>query len=819
MAEINKATLTEADIISKYLLPAIKAAGWDDLTQIRQEVKLRDGKVVVRGQMAARKKVKSADIVLYHKMGLPLAVIEAKANKHEIGKGMQQGLDYARMLDVPFVFASNGDGFIFHDKTNGQQLETEVSLVDFPTPDQLWDKFCSWKGYTSAQLPMISQDYYSDGSDKSPRYYQLQAINKTIEAISAGEDRVLLVMATGTGKTYTAFQIIWRLWKAKAKKRILFLADRNILVDQTKQNDFQPFGSAMTKVTGRTVDPAFEIHLALYQALTGPEEAQKAFKQVSPDFFDLIIIDECHRGSAAEDSAWREILEYFSSATQIGLTATPKETETVSSTDYFGDPVYTYSLKEGIEDGFLAPYKVVRVDIDVDLQGWRPTKGQLDKQGNEIVDRIYNQKDFDRTLVIDERTQLVAETITNYLKKTDPMAKTIVFCNDIDHADRMRRALVNLNPEQMAKDERYVMKITGDDDLGKAQLDNFINPKKPYPVIATTSELMSTGVDAKTCKLVVLDQTINSLTKFKQIIGRGTRIDDKYGKLWFTILDFKKATEQFADPRFDGDPVRVIVTKPEAINDPDDGLSDIIDGVDPLPADEGGDGSEPGAVGNTGEGEGTYTTGSTGGGHGGPFDPTGDPQSEVRKFFVNGVPVSIIAERVQYYDADGKLVTESFKDYTRKTLLKECATLDDFTRRWQAAERKQAIMDELAQAGVLWEVLSAEVGQELDPFDLICHVVYDQPPLTRRERADNVKKRNYFTKYNETAQQVLTNLLDKYADQGVAEIETKDALKVAPFTELGRPLELAKKGFGGPQQFEQAITELEQEIYSEQQRA
>lgn len=819
MAEINKAALTEADIISKYLLPAIKDAGWDDLTQIRQEVKLRDGKVVVRGQMAARKKVKSADIVLYHKMGLPLAVIEAKANKHEIGKGMQQGLDYARLLDVPFIFASNGDGFIFHDKTNSQQLESEISLVDFPTPAQLWDKFCTWKEYTPAQLPMISQDYYSDGSDKSPRYYQLQAVNKTIEAISAGEDRVLLVMATGTGKTYTAFQIIWRLWKAKAKKRILFLADRNILVDQTKQNDFQPFGSAMTKVAGRTVDPAFEIHLALYQALTGPEEAQKAYKQVSPDFFDLIIIDECHRGSAAEDSAWREILEYFSSATQIGLTATPKETETVSSTDYFGEPVYTYSLKEGIEDGFLAPYKVVRVDIDVDLQGWRPIKGQLDKQGNEIVDRIYNQKDFDRTLVIDERTQLVAETITNYLKKTDPMAKTIVFCNDIDHADRMRRALVNLNPEQVAKDDRYVMKITGDDDLGKAQLDNFINPKRAYPVIATTSELMSTGVDAKTCKLVVLDQNIQSMTKFKQIIGRGTRIDDKYGKLWFTILDFKKATELFADTRFDGDPVRVMVTKPEAINDPDDDLGDIIDGADPLPVDEGEDGSEPGTAGDTGEGDGTYTTGSSSGGQGGPFDPGSDPQSEVRKYYVNGVPVGVIAERVQYYDADGKLVTESFKDYTRKTLLKECATLDAFTRRWQAAERKQVIMDELAQAGVLWGVLQEEVGKELDPFDLICHVVYDQPPLTRRERADNVKKRNYFTKYNETAQQVLTNLLDKYADQGVAEIETKDALKVSPFTELGRPLELAKKGFGGPQQFEQAITELEQEIYREQQRA
>ncbi|MCP9760548.1 DEAD/DEAH box helicase [Aquitalea sp. S1-19] len=812
MAELNKTTLTETDIITKFLLPAIKGAGWDDLTQIRQEVKLRDGKVVVRGQLAARNKVKSADIVLYHKMGMPLAVIEAKANKHEMGTGMQQGLDYARLLDVPFAFASNGDGFVFHDKTNPAQLETEIALADFPSPTQLWDKFCVWKGYSAAQLPVISQDYYSDGSGKSPRYYQLQAINKTIEAISTGQDRVLLVMATGTGKTYTAFQIIWRLWKAKAKKRILFLADRNILVDQTRINDFQPFGSAMTKVTGRTVDPAYEIHLALYQALTGPDELQKAFKQVAPDFFDLIVIDECHRGSAAEDSAWREILEYFSSATQIGLTATPKETDTVSSTDYFGDAVYSYSLKEGIEDGFLAPYKVVRVDIDVDLQGWRPTKGQLDKQGKQIEDRIYNQKDFDRTLVIDERTQLVAETISNYLKKTDPMAKTIVFCNDIDHAERMRRALVNLNPEQMAKDDRYVMKITGDDELGKAQLDNFINPKKPYPVIATTSELMSTGVDAKTCKLVVLDQNIQSMTKFKQIIGRGTRIDEKFGKLWFTILDFKKATELFADPRFDGDPVRVIMTDPGTINDPDGGMDDIINGADPSQEDEEGTEGPPTGVGTNGTpGEGPDEPGGSG--------PVGEPEPGVRKYHVNGVTVTVIAERVQYYDADGKLVTESFKDYTRKALLKECATLDVFTKRWQGAERKQAIMDELAQAGVLWEVLSAEVGQDLDPFDLICHVVYDQPPLTRRERAENVKKRNYFTKYNDTAQQVLSKLLDKYANQGVTEIETKDALKVTPFTELGRPLELARKGFGGPAQFEQAITELEQEIYRQPLRA
>lgn len=669
---IDKSRLTESDIISKFILPAIKDAVWDDMTQIRQEVKLRDGKVVVRGQAAARKKVKSADIVLYHKPGLPLAVVEAKANQHEIGKGMQQALDYARLLDVPFAFASNGDGFIFHDKTNPATLETKIRLEDFPSPEQLWQKLCIWKGYTEQQLPIITQDYYDDGSGKSPRYYQLQAINKTVEAISAGQDRVLLVMATGTGKTYTAFQIIWRLWKAKSKKRILFLADRNVLVDQTRINDFQPFGTAMTKITGRKVDPAYEIHLALYQALTGPEEHQKAYKQVNPDFFDLIVIDECHRGSAAEDSAWREILEYFNSATQIGLTATPKETDEVSNTDYFGEPVYTYSLKEGIEDGFLAPYKVVRVDLDVDLQGWRPTKGQTDKHGEVIEDRIYNQKDFDRTLVIDERTQLVAQTITNYLKRTDPMAKTIVFCNDIDHAERMRRALVNLNPEQVAKNDKYVMKITGDDDLGKAQLDNFINPKKPYPVIATTSELMTTGVDAKTCKLVVLDQSIQSMTKFKQIIGRGTRIDDRYNKLWFTILDFKK---------------------------------------------------------------------------------------------------------------------------------------------WQSAGRKQAIIDELENEGILWEVLAEEVGKDLDPFDLICHVVYDQPPLTRKERAENVKKRNYFTKYSDTAQTVLNTLLDKYADASVQEIENKNVLKVAPFTAIGRPIEIVKKGFGKPADYEQAISELEAEIY------
>lgn len=803
---LKKAKLSETDIITKFILPSVKNAGWDDMTQIRQEVKLRDGKVIVRGQIGMRKTVKSADIVLYHKPNMPLAVIEAKANKHEVGKGIQQGLDYARLLEVPFIFASNGDGYIFHDKTNPAQLETQISLDNFPTPQLLWQKYCLYRGFSEAQLPLITQDYHDNDSGKSPRYYQLQAINKTIEAVSRGQNRILLVMATGTGKTYTAFQIIWRLWKAKAKKRILFLADRNILVDQSKNNDFQPFGTAMTKVTGRTVDPAYEIHLALYQALTGPEEQQKAFKQVDRDFFDLIIIDECHRGSAADDSAWREILEYFSSATQVGLTATPKETDQVSNSDYFQAPVYTYSLKEGIEDGFLAPYKVVRVDIDVDLQGWRPSKGQTDKNGELIDDRIYNQKDFDRTLVIDERTQLVAETITGYLQRTDPMAKTIVFCNDINHAERMRRALVNLNPEQMAKNEKYVMKITGDDEIGKAQLDNFINPKKAYPVIATTSELMTTGVDAQTCKLIVLDQNIQSMTKFKQIIGRGTRINDKYNKLWFTILDFKKATELFADENFDGDPVQVMERSP----------ADIIEG----------EGDIETAEDQTADDKITENSADYGTGMDAPTslnDDWGeiDNEDEKRfiKFHVSGVTVKKMAERVQYYDSDGKLVTESFKDYTRKTISSQFSSLNDFVTRWNGADRKQTIIDELAQAGIIWEALEQEVGKGLDPFDMICHVVYDQPPLTRAERANNVKKRHYFTKYSDTAQTVLDNLLTKYADVGVQEIENMQVLKVHPFNEIGNLSEIIKKGFGGKPQYEQAISELEAEIYQPAQQS
>jgi len=787
---MDKKKLSETDIITKFIMPSVLDAGWNVMTQIRQEVKLRDGKVIVRGQLGVRKTVKSADIVLYHKPNMPLAVIEAKANKHEIGKGMQQGLDYARLLEVPFIFASNGDGFIFHDKTNPLQLETRIELSDFPTPAQLWQKYCAYRGFKDTQLPLITQDYHDDGSGKAPRYYQLQAINKTIEAVSQGKNRMLLVMATGTGKTYTAFQIIWRLWKSRQKKRILFLADRNILVDQTRINDFQPFGQAMTKVTGRKVDPAYEIHLALYQALTGPEEHQKAFKQVDKDFFDLIVIDECHRGSAADDSAWREILEYFSSATQIGLTATPKETEEVSNIDYFGEPTYTYSLKEGIEDGFLAPYKVVRVDLDIDAQGWRPEKDQIDDNGE----------------LIEDRTELVAQTITSYLQRTDPMAKTIIFCNDIDHAERMRRALINLNPDQVAKNDKYVMKITGDDEIGKAQLDNFINPKKAYPVIATTSELMTTGVDAKTCKLVVLDQNIQSMTKFKQIIGRGTRIDDRFGKLWFTILDFKKATELFADERFDGIPEKVMVTKPDdIIEDEDDSFIDELTGVTDVQQ----------ASDSVSEAETDYDTGDYNSGDVEIDSDWGEDEEEKRfiKFQVSGVPVKKMAERVQYYDSDGKLVTESFKDYTRKTIQKQFTSLDDFTRKWNAAERKQTIIDELAAEGVIWQALEDDISKDLDPFDLICHVAFDQPPLTRKERANNVKKRNYFTKYSEQAQTVLNALLDKYADAGVTEIESIHVLKVQPFDEMGKPMEIAKQAFGNRKGYDQAITELETALY------
>ena len=776
-----KKSLSERDICTKYITPAIQFAGWDIHTQVREEVSFTAGRIIVRGKLHLRGKAKRADYVLYHKPNQPLAVIEAKDNNHSIGHGMQQALDYAEALDVPFAFSSNGVGFLFHDRTGqSNPVEQQLTLDQFPSPADLWQRYKQWKGIDTPTEEVVEQPYYSDGSGKEPRYYQRVAINRTVEAIARGQNRLLLVMATGTGKTYTAFQIIWRLWKSRTKKRILFLADRNILVDQTKTNDFKPFGQAMTKIEKRQADKSYEIYLSLYQAVTGTEEEKNTYKQFSRDFFDLVVIDECHRGSAAEDSAWREILDYFSNATHIGLTATPKETKEVSNITYFGEPVYTYSLRQGIDDGFLAPYKVVRIDLDKDLQGWRPEAGQTDKHGNLIEDRIYNLKDMDRNLVMELRTKLVARKVTEFLKASNRFDKTIVFCEDIDHAERMRQELVNQNADLAAENSKYVMKITGDDQLGKMELDNFIDPESRYPVIATTSRLMNTGVDAQTCKLIVLDQTINSMTIFKQVIGRGTRINEDFDKYYFTIMDFKKATELFADPDFDGDPVVIYEPGPD---DP------------PLPPEEPGD-DEPPAPPEP------------------PVPPGGEDAPAPRvKYVVGDVPFFVVAERLQYYGPDGKLITESLKDYTRKTVQKEFSTLDDFLRHWSSAEKKQAVINELSEQGVLWDALADDVGKDFGPFDLICHVAFDQPPLTRRERAENVRKRNYFTKYGDQARQVLEALLDKYADEGVQNIEDLKVLRINPFDSIGTPTEIVNQFFGGKQQYEQAIRELEKELY------
>jgi type I restriction enzyme R subunit len=786
---MDKKALTEQDVRSKFISPAIHAAGWDAMRQLREEVQLTRGRVIVKGKLSTRAEAKRADYVLYYRADLPIAVVEAKDNNHALGAGMQQALGYAQLLDVPFAFSSNGDGFLFHDATgHADQVERELALDAFPSPDELWRRYRAWKGLDAEGERVVTQEYHTDGGGKEPRYYQRVAINRTVEAITRGQDRVLLVMATGTGKTYTAFQVIWRLWKAGMKKRILFLADRNILVDQTKTNDFKPFGAAMTKIANRTIDKSYEIYLSLYQAVTGTEEERNVYRQFSRDFFDLVVVDECHRGSAAEDSAWREILDYFSGATHLGLTATPKETETVSNIHYFGEPIYTYSLRQGIDDGFLAPYKVVRVDLDRDLSGWRPEQGQRDKHGEVVEDRIYNQRDFDRTLVLEERTTLVARSVSEFLKGTDRFAKTIVFCENVDHAERMRQALVNENADLAAADRRYVMRITGDDVEGKMQLDNFIDPESTYPVVVTTSELMTTGVDAQTCRVIVLDQRIRSMTKFKQIIGRGTRINEEHGKLYFTILDFKKATELFADPEFDGDPVQVYVPR---------------DGQPVVPPDDAVDGDDGPAGGGAGRG--------TDDGDGSPADPR--PGDGARKrYVVAGVPVTVVSERVQYYGPDGKLITESLKDYTRRKVTEEYASLDDFLRGWSAADRKEAVLRELEERGVLLGALEEEVGRDYDPFDLVCHVAFGQPPLTRRERAEQVRKRDYFTRFGAEARAVLDALLDKYADEGVGPLERLDVLRVQPLNELGTPAEIVGR-FGGRQQYLDAVSELERELY------
>lgn len=816
---MNKKDLSESDICDKFIRPAMEKAGWHGMDQIYREFPLRAGRVVVRGQKAQRDKttVLRADYALFYKANIPLAVVEAKDNKHAVGAGMGQAIQYAQLLDVPFSFASNGDGFVFRDATLATGvLEQNLSLEEFPSPAELWQRYCKWKGWTPEVERVAAFDY---SPSKTPRYYQLNAINRTVEAIARGQQRVLLVMATGTGKTYTAFQIIWRLWKSGAKKRILFLADRNILIDQTMVNDFRPFKGAMAKLspnakgvervdaagqvsaedvtlavnkTTKLVDKSYEIYLSLYQAVTGSEDEDNIYKQFSPDFFDLIVVDECHRGSAAEDSAWRDILTYFSSATQVGLTATPKETEEVSNIHYFGEPIYTYSLKQGIEDGYLAPYKVIRVDLDRDTFGWRPTEGMRDKAGNLIEDRVYTGADMNRKLVLEKRDEVVAAKITEYLKATDRYAKTIVFCEDIDHAARMRQALANANADICATQPKYVVQITGDNQEGKRELDNFIDPEKPFPVIATTSKLMSTGVDAQTCKLIVLDQNIRSMTLFKQIIGRGTRLREDLGKSWFTILDFKRATELFADPAFDGEAVQIYAPggddpiAPPPPEDPPQGVEGL-----------GGEGQPPG-----------FTPPGTG--------PGGDPPEpdEPKKYIVGGmVTVSVARERVQYLNAEGKLITESLRDYTRINLKRQFDSLDKFLQAWNDADRKAALIDELERQGVLIEALAEEVGKDLDPFDLLLHVAYDQPPLTRRERASRVKKRNVFTQYGPMARQVIDALLDKYADEGITTLEASNVLTLPPVNQLGLPVELIR-AFGGRPQYLSALQALERELYA-----
>ena len=812
---MDKKSLTERDICTKFITPALRAAGWDEMTQIREEVSFTKGRIIVRGKLVSRGRGKRADYILSYKPNIPIALIEAKDNTHALGDGMQQALDYAATLNIPFVFSSNGDGFLFHDRTGASaNREESIGLDSFPSADHLWARYRLWKGLApeSPEEEIVLQDYFADSPGRTPRYYQVNAINTATEAIAKGRNRILLVMATGTGKTYTAFQIIWRLWKAGRKKRILFLADRNVLIDQTMVNDFRPFGAAMAKLStragtiarrggappesltdaingGRRIDTAYEVYLGLYQAITGPEERQKIFREFSPAFFDLIVIDECHRGSAAEDSAWRDILEYFSSATQIGLTATPKETHYVSNIEYFGAPVYTYSLKQGIQDGFLAPYKVIKVHIDRDVEGYRPERGQLDRDGNEVDDRIYNTRDFDRTLVLDERTKLVARKITEFLRESgDRFQKVIVFCVDQEHAGRMRQALVNENADLVSGNHRYVLRITGADTEGQAELGNFIDPESRYPVLVTTSRLLSTGVDVQTCRLIVLDRIVGSMTEFKQILGRGTRVHEDTGKLYFTLMDYRGATSHFADPGFDGEPVQIYepgdddpMTPPDidGTREPSDG-----DGVDATPVPD-------------------WPS---------PYSP--DAESRTLKIYLDGVAATIVAERVEYLDENGRLVTESLRDFTRKALRRRFASLDVFLRRWNAAERKQAIVEELAAEGLRCDVIADELGKALDPFDLICHVAFDAKPLTRRERAANVRKRDPFAKYGNTARAVLDVLLTKYADDGVINFDDPSVLRIPPFTRIGTPLQLVK-AFGGKDGFVAAAHDLQAALYQE----
>lgn len=764
--------LTEEDVKNMYITPALTKK-WDMMTQIRCEQYFTHGAIVVRGNMTSRKKGKKADYILYSSDNMPIAIVEAKRNVFSPRTGMQQAIEYAEILDIPFAYSSNGMAFIEHDMLTG--IEREFDMEDFPTPDDLWYRYIKAKKITPTQEDIIREPYYYETGIKKPRYYQRVAINRTVNAIAQGQNRILLVMATGTGKTYTAFQIIYRLWKAKVKRKILYLADRNILIDQTMKQDFQPLADCMTKIENRKMDSSYEIYMALYQQLTDGNGLE-IFKQFTSDFFDLIIVDECHRGSAKDNSNWRKILEYFNSATQIGLTATPKEDEDVSNIHYFGEPIYTYSLKDGIDDGFLAPYKVIRVNLDVDINGYRPKKGQLDVYGNPLEDRIYTRKEFDKKLVIDERTELVAKRITEFLKNSNRMDKTIVFCVDIDHAERMRQALINQNSDMVKENSKYIMKITGDDSQGKAELDNFIDVGSPYPVIVTTSKLLTTGVDCKTCKLIVIDTNIESMTEFKQIIGRGTRIREDYGKLFFTIIDFRDATKLFRDDSFNGPAVSIYEPKTEEPIIPKEDI--------PL--------------------EGTLIDS--------PIKPEAD--SMYKKLRVNNVNVEIFSEYVQYYDSNGKLVIESLKDFSRKSILNEYETMNDFINKWNSTERKQVIINELEEQGVALEKLREDCGnKEIDDFELILSVAYNKEPLTRQQKRDRVIKKGILEKYSNAAKKVLNQLLDKYVDNNEIDLSDTKILQLRPFDDYGSPMAIVSE-FDGKEKYIEAVNEIEKELYA-----
>ena len=772
---LPKKSMTEEDIKLQYITPAVTSK-WS-AGKITMETRITDGKINLKGNLVFREKPKRADYLLYLSANNPIAVIEAKDNNHGISYGLQQAMEYARMLDLPFAFSSNGDGFAEHDFLTGK--EREFGLDEFPTEPELIARYKGETGLTPAQETVIDQPYYTSQTTYPPRYYQRIAINRTMDAIARGQQRLLLVMATGTGKTYTAFQIVYRLLKCGMKRKILYLADRNILVDQSIQQDFAPLEKIIHKINvakdDKSTITSHEVYFSLYQQLVGDDDKEHFRELFSPDFFDLIIVDECHRGSAKEESRWRRILEYFSGATQIGMTATPKETKYISNLHYFGDPVYTYSLKEGIDDGFLAPFKVINIMTDIG-DGWRPRKGQRDVFGNEIPDRIYTNSDYDYNIIIEDRIQQVASEITQYLKSTDRMAKTIVFCANEDAAERMRVALVNLNADMVKKNPDYVVRITGSDAYGKSKLKYFISTSTEGPVIATTSELLSTGADCKMTKLIVLDKMIGSMTEFKQIIGRGTRLREKDGKTHFVVMDFRNVTRLFADPDWDG-PIE----------------------IDP------------------GFGTGGQRPASPPDGSGDP--PGGDPSPKGPKPIVdrNGCKVKIVHKTVSIYDANGKLLRqESIVDYTKENVRGEYASLDNFIQQWSAQDKKEKIRDLLRERGIDLELMKAEQNMtDVDDFDFICHVAFDKKPLTRKERANNVKKRDFLSRYSGVAREVLEALLDKYMNTGIYEIEKTEILKLDPFMKIGKPSKIAGY-FGGKQGYLKAVQELEQAIYTDE---